>query len=147
MDRYTLQRAGLRVTPTRLEVLQLLAEVPGRHWSPEAIHQTLLERQGKSTLSTVYRVLTDLENVDLVKRHHFYGEGSVFEVNRLTHDHLICEKCGEVVEFNDAQLEQRLKDIAQNLGFQLTERALHLRGRCKPERCKSLQCNPSSSPP
>ncbi len=143
MDRYTLQRAGLRVTPTRLEVLQLLGEEPGRHWSPEDIHHTLSTRHGKATLSTVYRVLTDLEGVGLVKRHHFYGDGSVFELNEVNHDHLICEKCGEVVEFADLALEERLQSIAQNLGFQLTERALHLRGRCTPERCKSKCKSPS----
>ncbi|MGF1527721.1 MAG: Fur family transcriptional regulator [Candidatus Competibacterales bacterium] len=130
--RAQLKRAGLRVTPMRLAVLELLAQEPHAHLTTEQIYQRLSKPSKRSTLSTVYRVLADLEGAQLVQRHQFHGESSVFELNRHEpHDHLVCNRCGQVVEFNDADIAERLEQIADTMGFEIRDRALHLRGGCQ----------------
>ena len=86
-------------------------------------------------LATVYRVLTQFETAGLVTRHHFEGGNSVFELNKGTHhDHIVCMKCGKVDEFTDAVIEKRQLDIAEKLGYELTDHSLYLYGFCS--QCK-----------
>ena len=86
--------------------------------------------------ATVYRVLTQFESAGLVKRHHFEGGHSVFELNEgAHHDHILCVKCGRVDEFVDELIEQRQKDIAAGLGYEMTDHCLYMYGICK--NCKN----------
>jgi predicted metalloprotease with PDZ domain len=63
-------------------------------------------------------VLTQFESAGLVKRHHFEGGHSVFELNEgVHHDHILCVKCGRVDEFVDEMIEERQKAIADRLGL------------------------------
>ena len=82
-------------------------------------------------LATVYRVLTQFEAAGLVKRHHFEGGHSVFELNQGTHhDHILCVKCGRVDEFVDETIEARQKAIAEELGYEMTDHCLYMYGIC-----------------
>jgi Fur family transcriptional regulator, zinc uptake regulator len=42
----------------------------------------------------------------------------------------ICEKCGQVNEISDPQLDERLRELAQASGFSLTKSVVELRGLC-----------------
>jgi len=67
----------------------------------------------------------------LVVRHHFEGGQSVFELNRGSHhDHLVCVKCGAVVEFFDQVIEDRQRAIAEQNGFKIVDHALVIYGDC-----------------
>lgn len=82
-------------------------------------------------LATVYRVLTQFEAAGLVKRHHFEGGNSVFELNRGDHhDHLVCVNCGKVEEFQDETIEELQNKIAKLRNFELTDHSLCLYGIC-----------------
>ena len=82
-------------------------------------------------LATVYRVLTQFEGAGLVCRHHFEGGQSVFELNRGGHhDHLVCVRCGKVVEFLEETIEERQRDIAREYGFTLVDHSLVIYGMC-----------------
>ncbi|MBT6523723.1 MAG: transcriptional repressor, partial [Methylococcales bacterium] len=71
------------------------------------------------------------ESSGIVKRHHFEGGNSVFELdNGKHHDHILCIKCGQVAEFNDDLIEQRQKEISAELGYTLTDHSLYLYGFC-----------------
>lgn len=122
----------------RLAVLDLLASESQHHLSSEDIYQRLMNGPQKPTLSTIYRVLSDLETAQIVVRHHFNGEASVFELKgEEHHDHLVCNRCGEVIEFQDEVIEKRLHNIAEVMGFQIKDRALHLHGDCYGQQCKA----------
>jgi Fur family ferric uptake transcriptional regulator len=131
-----LRRAGLKVTVPRLKILEILAVNPARHMSAEDVYRRLLESNDDIGLATVYRVLTQFESAGLVTRHHFEGGTAVFELDQGEHhDHIVCEDCGRVEEFADAGIEDRQREIAGRHGFELTDHALTLRGRCVRERC------------
>jgi len=46
------------------------------------------------------------------------------------HDHLVCTKCNEVIEFHYEALEALQRDIAERYGYELTGHVHELLGRC-----------------
>lgn len=127
-----LRNAGLKVTLPRVKIYQILEKAgEGDHFSAEDIYKLLLEQNEDVGLATVYRVLTQFEAAGLVSRHHFEGGHSVFELTQdEQHDHIVCVKCGKVREFSDPALKERQDQIAQELGFKITDRTLYLYGEC-----------------
>jgi Fur family ferric uptake transcriptional regulator len=131
-----LRRAGLKITVPRLKILEILAGNPARHMSAEDVYRRLLESNEDIGLATVYRVLTQFESAGLVTRHHFEGGTAVFELDEGEHhDHIVCEDCARVEEFTDSAIEERQREIAARLGFELMDHSLTLRGRCLRADC------------
>jgi Fur family ferric uptake transcriptional regulator len=128
-----LKKAGLKVTLPRMKILEILetSSAETHHLTAEDIYRILLDWGEDIGLATVYRVLTQFEAAGLVIRHHFEGGQAVFELDRgRHHDHLVCVKCGRIVEFVDDTIEQKQKQIAANAGFKMTDHALIIYGVC-----------------
>ncbi len=138
METADLKKVGLKVTLPRMKILELLEASEKRHQSAEDIYKTLLDHGEEIGLATVYRVLTQFEAAGLVNRHHFEGGQAVFELNQGGHhDHLVCVKCGKVVEFMDETIEERQTQIAKDNGFEITEHSLILYGNCNDPACRN----------
>jgi Fur family ferric uptake transcriptional regulator len=126
-----LKKAGLKITLPRLKILQILEQSKEHHLSAEDIYRQLLDSGEDIGLATVYRVLTQFEEADLVIRHHFEGDQSVFELDHgQHHDHLLCVKCGRVEEFMDDVIEKRQREIAKQAGYSITDHSLNIYGIC-----------------
>jgi len=126
-----LRDAGLKVTLPRVKILQILEGSEDKHFSAEDVYKALIEADEDVGLATVYRVLTQFEAAGLVMRHHFEGGHSVFELNSDDHhDHIVCTKCGKVDEFFDEVIEQQQDQIAEKLGFKITDHSLYIYGVC-----------------
>ncbi len=122
-----LRKAGLKVTLPRLKILQLLESAGQRHMSAEDVYKALMDADEDVGLATVYRVLTQFESAGLVVRHNFDGGHAVFELaDGGHHDHMVCVDTGEVIEFMDAEIERRQKEIVKQHGFELVEHNLVL---------------------
>jgi len=131
LENTQIKQAGLKVTLPRVKVLGILENSRKRHLSAEDVYKALLEKGEEIGLATVYRVLTQFEAAGLVCRHHFEGGQSVFELNRGEHhDHLVCVKCGRVVEFFEEAIEERQRAIAERHGFTLEDHSLVIYGFC-----------------
>ena len=136
MKNQDLKRAGLKVTLPRMKILEILEISDKRHLSAEDIYKILIETGDEIGLATIYRVLTQFENAALVNRHHFEKGQAVFEINKgHHHDHLVCVKCGKIVEFVDDEIENKQKEIAKREGFRITDHALIIYGICNNENC------------
>lgn len=134
----SLKNAGLKITAPRTKILEIFETSDKRHLSAEEIYKTLLESNEDVSLATVYRVLTQFENANILTRHHFSEGHSVFELHSGEHhDHLVCAQCGHVEEFVDAIIEKRQKEIAKKSGYHMLDHALHIYGLCP--RCQSLK--------
>lgn len=137
MESNELRKAGLKVTLPRVKILDILEGSDSRHQSAEDVYKALLDTGEDIGLATVYRVLTQFEAAGLVKRHHFEGGHSVFELNAgAHHDHILCVKCGRVDEFVDETIEQRQQAIATDLGYEMTDHCLYMYGVCRDCRSK-----------
>jgi Fur family ferric uptake transcriptional regulator len=127
-----LKRAGLKITLPRIKILSILQQPTNQHISAEDVYKILLEQNEEIGLATVYRVLNQFDDAGIVTRHHFEGGKSVFELaHKAHHDHLVCLKCGKVVEFEDNVIEQRQSDIAVEHKIKLTNHSLYLYGECE----------------
>jgi Fur family ferric uptake transcriptional regulator len=126
-----LKDAGQKITLPRVKILQILESSEVHHVSAEDVYKLLLQNGEEVGLATVYRVLTQFEQAGLVVRHNFEGGHSVFELSSdKHHDHIVCIRCGRVEEFADDEIEQRQKNVADKLGFELTDHNLNMYGLC-----------------
>ncbi|MFT5756792.1 MAG: Fur family ferric uptake transcriptional regulator [Alteromonadaceae bacterium] len=136
-----LKKAGLKITLPRIKILAILQQPENEHVSAEDVYKVLLEQHEEIGLATVYRVLNQFDDAGIVTRHHFEGGKSVFELDhKKHHDHLVCLKCGKVVEFEDDVIEERQVNIAKANNIKLTNHSLYLYGECNDqEACEKYR--------
>lgn len=136
LENQALKDAGLKVTSPRVKILRLLQLPENQHLSAEDLYKKLLSQGDEVGVATVYRVLNQFDDAGIVTRHHFEGGKSVFELTHQEHhDHLVCLKCGEVIEFNDDLIEEQQKLIANKFGIKLTNHSLYLYGEPIDGKC------------
>jgi len=137
MDQNTkLKKAGLKVTLPRLKILEILQDPNNQHISAEDVYKLLIDQGEDIGLATVYRVLNQFDEAGILHRHHFEGTKSVFEISHKDHhDHLVCLKCGKVVEFEDDVIEKRQDAIAKENNMKLVNHSLYLYGECADGEC------------
>ena len=127
MEATDLKKAGLKATLHRIRILEILEESAGKHLSAEDVYKILLEHGEEVGLATVYRVLTQFESAGLVIRHNFDSGHSVFELDSGTHhDHMVHLDTGEIIEFQNEEIEELQRKIARKHGFDLIEHSLVL---------------------
>ena len=98
----------------------------------------LRERDVHVSRSTVYRTMNILYQHDLVRRMNI-GDGKWRYEHWLDchqHDHLICIRCGTIVEFMNPQIEEIQKDVADKFNYKLVRHVHQLFGLCK--QCRKL---------
>ena len=103
------------------------------HLSAEAVQRRLKEKGVRVGTATIYRALDVLVDSGLVKAHDF-GEGyKRYEpmTGQGRHEHLICVRCGKVLEFSNEQLERMLPIIADEHLFQHQRHRVEVFGVCK----------------
>jgi Fur family ferric uptake transcriptional regulator len=132
-----LKSTGLKATLPRLKILEIFQKGAQRHMTAEDVFRVLLEDRSDVGLATVYRVLAQFEQADILTRSHFESGKAVYELNEgQHHDHLVCLDCGRVEEFYDAQIEQRQQAVAMAKGFAIAEHALSLYAHCTRNGCE-----------
>lgn len=134
MESRDLRKAGLKVTVPRTRVLEVLEQHTAsgsRHLSAEDVYRALLDAGDDIGLATVYRVLTQFEEAGLVRRHHFEGGQSMFELDDEPHDHIVCVNCGAIEEFHDPVVAERQRRIAAERGYEIADQALVIYGLCR----------------
>jgi Fur family transcriptional regulator, ferric uptake regulator len=127
MEQKDLKKVGLKATLPRLRILEILEASDFKHMSAEDVYKALLTAGEDVGLATVYRVLTQFEAAGLVKRHNFDSGHSVFELDHGGHhDHMVCLRTNKVIEFNNDEIEQLQKKIADEHGYVLEDHSLVL---------------------
>ena len=132
----TLKDAGLKVTHPRTKILDILQSNPGTHLSADEIHNKLVDHNESIGLATVYRVLTQLEIAGLIQKNQFNDNQSSYEIKKQHHDHLICTKCGKIIEFMNDDLEALQEKISDTYQFRLDSHVMTLFGVCRDGNCQ-----------
>lgn len=135
MSGVELKKVGLKVTLPRLKILEILESAgEDHHLSAEDVYKILLEQGEEVGLATVYRVLTQFEQAGIVRRLNFENNISIFELDTGdNHDHIVCIKSGRVKEFVDPIIEERIKEIALENGYELSGHSLVIYGNLPEE--------------
>ncbi|MBV9465817.1 MAG: transcriptional repressor [Solirubrobacterales bacterium] len=128
-----LARAGLKRGGARERVVALLAGKPCALTAVEIEQE--LRRQGRLTgRASIYRVLELLVEHGLVERVEL-GDGQArFErvhPDGAHHHHLVCERCGRLIAFDDPGLERAIDRLGERLGVRVESHDVLLRGACK----------------
>ncbi|HEV3440790.1 MAG TPA: transcriptional repressor [Gemmata sp.] len=124
-----------RPTPQRFTEQQreLLEYVFARH-SHFDVKQLIenLKSAGKHiSRATVYRTLANLVDAGLLRRIEL-GSRTVFDhdYGYPAHDHLVCEECGTMIEFQSEGLDVAIREVIGQHHFRANGRSLVIRGVC-----------------
>lgn len=119
---------GLRMTQPRRVIAQVLSESDD-HPDAEELHRRANAIDKSISLATVYRTVKLFEDYDIIERHDFRdGRARFEEAPTDHHDHLIDVKSGQVLEFQNEEIERLQIEIARKLGYKLVDHRLELYG-------------------
>ena len=120
--------SGIRMTSQRLLLASVLHESTD-HPDVDTIYQRCKEKESSTSIASVYRSLGIFESSDLIAKLDM-GDGKArFEIKRADHDHLMDIETGQIHEFKSRELQRLIKEIADEMGFELTEHRLEIYGR------------------
>jgi Fur family ferric uptake transcriptional regulator len=120
--------AGLKMTGQRKIILRVLDEAED-HPAVETVYERAKALDESISMATVYRTLNLLDELHLVVRQDFNENFARYDKNTDHHHHLIDVESGEVVEFQNDEIEEMKKEIARKLGYDLIECRLELYGK------------------
>lgn len=119
---------GLRMTEQRRVIARVLSESQD-HPDVEELHRRAYARDKHISIATVYRTVRLFEEAGILERHDFRdGRSRYEEVPEAHHDHLIDIESGDVIEFQNEEIERLQARIAEELGFKLVDHRLELYG-------------------
>ena len=125
-----IQDKRLNVTAQREAIVEQFLRTRD-HVSIDELLSKVRKRQPKVGYATVYRTLKLLVDSGLAVERQFGDGQSRFEVVGDHHDHLICVKCGLILEFEDNEIERLQDKIAERLGgFTVLRHRHELYGMC-----------------
>jgi Fur family ferric uptake transcriptional regulator len=130
-----LKQKNLKWSKQRESVVDLFLSAQ-RHISTEELYQLVIKQFPQIGYSTVHRTLKLLSECGLVSERKFGDRYTRFELKHKDqhHDHFICIKCGNIVEFECKEIEKMQEALAKERGFKVTHHKLELYGLCR--NCK-----------
>ncbi len=128
---------GLKLTKERIAVLREVFSFHG-HFEPELLYFRIKDSGIKASRASVYRTLNLLIESGLVEKVSRSGKGNIYEhtYGHKHHDHIICNACGEIIEFYSEDLENLQDEICERNSFSGVSHTLEIRGLCKKCRKK-----------
>lgn len=127
-----LQSRGMRSTEQRRVLLEFVFS-EHEHFDADALIEKLPRKGQKGYVSrpTVYRTLTEFVDAGLLRKMELDGR-AVYEhdYGYPQHDHLYCEKCERLIEFQSKELIEKLKQVASDNSFQMKKHRLVIHGVC-----------------
>lgn len=123
----------LRLTDQRRLIVNEFVKTTG-HISAEELYRKIQKSTPSIGFATVYRTLKLMADAGLASGKNF-GNGFVrFECCSQTvahHDHLICNRCGTIIEFTNPTIEELQLSVAKEHGFRITDHSLDIYGVCR----------------
>jgi len=124
-----LEDHNLKHTRQRNVILETFLETKG-HVSSEELHQQIRGINPNIGYTTVYRTMKLLVDAGLAQERHFDDGVARYEIEQTHHDHLVCLKCGRIIEFNSELIESTQDQIAEKHEFHLLRHRHELYGHC-----------------
>ena len=101
----------------------------------EQIHKAILREFPTTSLATVYKTIHLLEEEGQVLELEFSDMGNRYDGNKpYPHPHVICKKCGTIVDSEAMELQEVTRRIAAETGYRITSHRLDFYGLCP--RCR-----------
>ena len=131
--RQFLARKHLRVTSQRQAIVDTVFDTD-EHFTAEQLLEWSRRRDKSVSRATVYRTLPLLTESGLVREMDFGKDYKFYDPNYAehpNHNHLICQDCEKIVDFESEKIEKIENEITHKLGFSLKTQRLQITGTCE----------------
>ena len=128
-----LSRKKLRVTAQRKAIIDT-AFGTQQHFTADELLAWSRRRDKSVSRATVYRTLPLLTESGLVREMDFGKDCKVYDPNYAehpNHNHIICQDCEKIVEFDSEKIEKLENEISQRLGFSVKAHRLQITATCE----------------
>jgi len=131
---------GYRLTIPREAILDLLSKTT-EHLSAEEIYMAVHKTYPAIGLTTIYRTLELLVEMDFILKFDFGDKRARYELaegfqGRQHHHHLLCTDCGKIIDYTDFAeeekelLDQTEKGLSKKFNFKITNHLIQFYGLC-----------------
>ena len=122
---------GIKCTGARRKILDAVLDLH-EHFEAEQVLELLRQRGWKVGKATVYRTLPLLVDCGILKQVRFDVKQAHYEhaFGESPHDHMVCRRCGRIIEFSSDEVEELRARIARRYRFHVTGHRFQLSGLC-----------------
>ncbi|MEW5692806.1 MAG: Fur family transcriptional regulator [Candidatus Hydrogenedentota bacterium] len=126
-----LKRNNLKFTPSRELVLKEVFATRD-HFNVDELYEKLCKKGLNISRATVYRTMPILVETKVIQRSlgSFNKNYYEYTYGHTHHDHLICTKCGRIIEFSEERIEKLQMGICKKYDFEPVEHRLSIKGLC-----------------
>jgi Fur family ferric uptake transcriptional regulator len=105
--------------------------------SPQELYRSLIKKKIKIGLTSIYRSLDLFESLGIVFK-IVNGSSVKYKFCEMEdhHHHIVCKKCGDVVELHFCDISDWSEKVKESTGYEVTDHQLNFYGFCK--NCKVL---------
>ena len=125
-----LREKGLKVTPQRLAIIDVLIEQGSSHPRAHLVYEKAKKTKKSLSLSTTYATLKELSRYGIIKTLQFDKMEDRYEGNMEEHINLICEKCKRILDYNLPVIVDA-KRVFKKTGFAIAGSRLEYYGLCR----------------
>jgi len=121
---------GHPLTNQRRLLLELLRDAEG-HIDAKELYRRASARDESISPATVYRTLNLFKELGLINEMKLGKIRCYYEIKQSPeHQHLVCQGCGKVMEFQNPYFQKLIEAVRREHGFKVTKAELYLEGYC-----------------
>jgi Fe2+ or Zn2+ uptake regulation protein len=121
---------GRPLTNQRRLLLELLRDAEG-HIDAKELYRRASASDESISPATVYRSLNLFKELGLVDEIRLGKIRCYYEIKQSSeHQHLVCQGCGKVMEFQNPYFQKLIKAVQREHAFKITKAELYLEGYC-----------------
>jgi Fur family peroxide stress response transcriptional regulator len=125
-----MRKKGLKVTPQRLAIIDVLIELGDSHPGASLIYKKAKKKKKSLSLSTTYATLDEFSRHGIIKTLQFDKMEDRYDGNLEEHINLICERCRKILDYN-VPITVDPKRVMKKTGFSITDTRLEYYGLCQ----------------
>lgn len=136
-----LDENGYKTTNQRSLIFDILNENKDKHLSTEEVYDLIKDKNPKIGIATIYRTLQLFEEIGLVYKHNFDDGPLRYEILSNSdevhqHHHLLCNKCGKIIEVKEDLMNSLEEIIEKQYNFEILNHVVKFTGICSQCRNK-----------
>lgn len=125
-----LRNAGLRLTPQRLAICQMLVNNT-QHPSAQDIFEHLRPQYPSLSLTTVYNTLEALVRLGAIHNLGNDVSGTIrYDAETTPHANLICTSCNRIIDYHSSYVQALTDEVRDASGYQITGARVLYYGLC-----------------
>jgi len=125
-----MKEEGLKLTPQRLAVIDVLIEKNLLHPGANLIYHEARKKVKSLSLSSVYSILNEFSKRGIIKMLEFDKMENRYEATTAVHINLLCKGCRKIIDYK-FPFRIDTNDVAKRSGFRVTDSRFEYYGYCQ----------------